>query len=227
MSASPRSARCASLSIAAILLLGACAGMRPPDWQLNAKTALDRAVQAHLVGDARVEAAEIDYARREIARTGRADLAARVELTYCAARLTALAFEPCARFEPLRDDAPAAERAYADYLAGRVQAADVGLLPSAHQAIAGAAAPSGAQLESIEDPLARLVAAAVILRSARADPAIVTVAVETASSQGWRRPLLAWLKVQLALAEKAGGAEVERLRRRIASVQGELPGGSQ
>ena len=210
-----------------MLLLGACAGTQPPDWQFNAKTALDRAVQAHLIGDARVDAAEIDYARREIARTGRADLAARVELTYCAARVAGLAFEPCERFEPLRDDAPAAERAYADYLAGRIQATDIALLPPAHRAIAAASSPSGGELERIEDPLARLIAAAVALQTARADPATITVAVETASAQGWRRPLLAWLKVQLALAEKAGAsAEADRLRRRIAIVQGELPAAS-
>ena len=214
--------RSASLSIAALLLLCACAGPRAPDWQFNAKTALDRAVQAHLNGDARVDAAEIENARREIARTGRIDLAARVELTYCAARVAGLAFEPCARFERLRNDAPAPERAYADYLEGRVQATDIGLLPPAHRAIAAAATPTAAQLESIEDPLARLVAAAVILRSARADPSVTAIAADTASAQGWRRPLLAWLKVQLALAEKAAArAEAERLRRRIAIVEGE------
>jgi hypothetical protein len=215
------------VSIAAMLVLASCAGTRPPDWQFNAKTALDRAVQAHLVGDARVDAAEIDYARREIARTGRADLAARVELTYCAARLAGLALDPCTRFERLREDAPAAERAYADYLQGKVQATDIALLPPAHRAIAAATAPSGAQLDSIEDPLARLVAASVVFRSGRANPDVIASAVETSSAQGWRRPLLAWLKVQLALAEKAGAAaEADRLRRRIAIVQGEPPAGS-
>jgi hypothetical protein len=40
--------------------------------------------------------------------------------------------------------------------------------------------------------------------------------VDNASAQGWRRPLLAWLKVQQARAQ-AGGAmdEVARLQRRI------------
>jgi hypothetical protein len=50
---------------------------------------------------------------------------------------------------------------------------------------------------------------------------VLQIAVDTASSQGWRRPLLAWLNVQLLLAERAGAvAEAERLRRRIALVQG-------
>ena len=208
------------LLVATLVLLGACAGTPPPDWQLNAKTALDRALAAHLSGDVRADAAEIAYARREIARTGRIDLLARAELAYCAAQVASLAFAPCAPFEALRNDAPAAEIAYADYLQAQVQAQDVGLLPSAHRAVA--AAPTSAQLAGIEEPLARLIAAAVVLRSGRADPAVIAIAVDTASAQGWRRPLLAWLKAQLALAEKSGAdAEVDRLRRRIAIVEGD------
>ena len=217
-----RIARLSSAWTAAAIFLGACAGTPAPDWQLNAKLALDRALAAHLRGNPRAEAAELDAARSEIARTGRVDLAARVELAYCAARVAALAFEPCTAFEPLRSDAPAPERAYADYLEGRLQAADIALLPPAHRAVAAMASPSSAQLETIEDPLARLAAAAVILRSGRANPPVIEVAVNTASAQGWRRPLLAWLKAQLALVEKAGAStEAERLRRRIAIVQGE------
>jgi hypothetical protein len=42
------------------------------------------------------------------------------------------------------------------------------------------------------------------------------VAINTASAQGWRRAVLAWLNVQLQRAEQAGDtAEAERLRRRI------------
>lgn len=217
-------ARLSSAWAAAAILLGACAGTAPPDWQLNAKLALDRALAAHLRADTRADAAELDAARNEIARTGRVDLLARAELAYCAARVASLAFEPCAAFETLRSDAPAPERAYADYLEGRVQAADIALLPPAQRAVAATASPTAAQLEAIEDPLARLVAAAVILRSGRANPPVIEVAVNTASAEGWRRPLLAWLKAQLALVEKAGAtAEADRLRRRIAIVQGEHP----
>ena len=50
---------------------------------------------------------------------------------------------------------------------------------------------------------------------------MIAVAVDPAASQGWRRPLLAWLGVQLRLAEQAGAIdETQRLRRRIALVQG-------
>jgi len=49
---------------------------------------------------------------------------------------------------------------------------------------------------------------------------VITLAVDTASAQGWRRPLLAWLGVQAMRAEKSGDTvEAQRLHRRIDLVQ--------
>jgi len=206
------------------VLLAACSSAPPaPEWQSNAKAALDRAVAAHLGGDTRVANAEFDLARRELARTGRSDLVAMAELTRCAVRVASLDVGPCEGFEKLRPDATPAERAYADYLLNRAQPGDVALLPEHHRPFAagglgGDAATSA--LRAIDDPLARLVATGVLFQDGRASPAAIALAVDTASAQGWRRPLLAWLGVQLALAEKAGdNAGAERLRRRIALVE--------
>ena len=208
-----------------LALLGACASHPPPpDWQLNAKTASERSLTAYLSGDARVEAQELQRARSEIARTGRADLLARIELAHCAAQVASLVFQPCAAFEAVRADVPAAERAYADYLGVRLRPQDIGLLPEAQRSVA-AGAPGDvanvAALGAIADPLSRLVAAGVLFEANRADPRVIAIAIDTASSQGWRRPLLAWLGVQLRRVEQAGAIdESQRLRRRIEIVQG-------
>jgi hypothetical protein len=208
-------------SIAALaigLLLAACASRPPPpDWQMNARQAVDNAVAAYLEGNTRVESAEFARARGEIARTGRIDLLARAELMRCAAGVASLVFEPCAGFDKLRADAAPAERAYADYLAGQLQPQDIALLPPPQRAAAGG---STAALAAIDDPLSRLIAIGVLFKTGRAGPEALQLAVDTASAQGWRRPLLAWLNVQLMRAEKAGaGAEAQRLRRRIQVVQ--------
>ena len=199
--------------------LSACAsGPKPAEWQLNAKSATERAVAAYLEGNSRVEAAEMATARKEISSTGRVDLMARAELLSCASRVASLVFEPCAGFEKLRLDAPPAERAYADYLAGKLQAQDINLLPK-NQQISAQAAIMRAQpsIESIADPLAKLVAAGTALQAGNASPALVQAAVDAASSQGWRRPLLAWLGVQLKLLEASGNRlEADRIQRRIA-----------
>lgn len=201
------------------VLLNACGNTPPvPDWQMNAHGALDRFTEAYLTGNARVEAAEFTRARSAISSTGRADLLARAELVRCAARVASLVVEPCAGFEALRADAAAPERAYADYLAVRLVPADAALLPVAHRAV-GAGASGAAAVQAITDPLARLVAAGVVFQRGQADPQLLTLAVDTASAQGWRRPLLAWLGVQAQRAEAAGATdEAARIRRRMALV---------
>jgi len=206
-------------SLGLVLALSACAsGPKPADWQLNAKGAMDRAVAAYLEGNNRVEAAEMTKARSEISSTGRVDLMARAELLACASRVASLVFESCSGFEKLRQDAPPAERAYADYLAGKLQPQDINLLPKDQQ-ISALAQSMKAQvaIDSIADRLAKLVAAGTAFQAGQASLMLVQAAVDAASSQGWRRPLLAWLGVQLKLAEKAGDSvEAARIQRRIA-----------
>lgn len=217
-----RPAMATLLAAALLLMLAACAGgPPPPDWQLNARSALDHAVAAYLRGDSRVAQVEFDRARAEVARTGRADLLARAELLRCAARVASLEFGPCEGFERLRPDTAAPEQAYADYLAGRLPPGQREQLPPAQRAVAAATDDSAAAaLQAIADPVARQVAAGVLLQGGRASPAVITLAVDTASAQGWRRPLLAWLGVQLQRAEQAGdAAAAERLRRRIGWIQ--------
>lgn len=207
---------------ALLLSLAACSSApKPADWQLRAKSAMDRSVAAYLEGNSRVEAVELARARLEISSTGRADLMARAELLHCASHVASLVFEPCAGFEKLRADAPPAEKAYADYLAGKLQPQDAALLPEQQRAALQGTGDSA--IKSMSDPLSQLVAAGVALQSGRASPAVVQLAVDTASAQGWRRPLLAWLGVQLALAEKAGGdaEQAARLRRRIELTLGD------
>jgi hypothetical protein len=203
-------------------LLGACAGKPVPDWQINAKDATERASNAYLAGNTRVAEQEFLYARNEVARTGRIDLLARVELTRCAAQVASLVLDECTAFDKLRQDAPAAEIAYADYLAARIQPQDVALLPAQHRRVAAVSPDNAAAaLQGIEDPLSRLVAAGVLLQGKRASPAVLSEAVKTASAQGWRRPLLAWLGVQAMRAEQAGDSEEsQRLRRKMSLVEG-------
>jgi hypothetical protein len=68
-------------------------------------------------------------------------------------------------------------------------------------------------LQGVADPVTRLVAAA------QRSTGVVQLAVDTASAQGWPRPLLAWLGVQQQAARAAGDtAQVERLQRRIDTV---------
>jgi hypothetical protein len=205
--------------LAAAGLLAACSsGPRAPDWQFEAKGSMDRSVAAYMEGNSRVEMAELERARGQLTRSGRADLLATAELLHCATRVASLVLdEPCTGFEKLRPDATDAQRAYADYLKGQVQPPAIALLPEAQR---GAAAGNAGAVAGIADPLSKLVAAGVLLQTGKADPAVIGQAIEAASAHGWRRPLLAWLGVELRRAEQGGNtAEADRLRRRIALTQ--------
>jgi hypothetical protein len=182
----------------AFLLLWSCAGAPPsPEWQANAAGALQSFQQRYLTGD--TQGADDDFARArfELTATGKADVVARAELVRCAVQVASLVFEPCKGFEALRDGAAREELAYADYLQGKITRT------------------------AANEPLARLVAYGVDMRSGRIDPQGIAAAVDIASAQGWRRPLLAWLGVQLKRAQDAGDSETAaRLKRRIELVSG-------
>lgn len=219
-----RGAAAAILCLGLALVLAACSSQPPaPAWQLEAHGASQRALEAYLSGQDRVAALEWQHARQAIARTGQPALMAWLELLHCAAQTASAMPWACPRFDALRADAAAPEAAYATYLAGQALApAQAALLPTAQQPLALVSNDAAAKAQALQlsDPLARLVAAGVLLRRSQASPAVVQAAVDTASHQGWRRPLLAWLGVQRQWAEQGGQPDVAAaLRRRMDLVE--------
>ncbi|HUF20691.1 MAG TPA: hypothetical protein VMP00_08045 [Burkholderiales bacterium] len=205
-------------ALCAAAMLAACAGPRTPDWQSDAHASLERFKRHYLEGDSRRAERDFTHARTRIAATGRLDLAARAELLRCAVAVASLDFQACDGFERLRADAADEDRAYAAFLSGDWQDLDVRELPAQYRPIAGARTADARTdaLRRIEDPLSRLIAAGALFRTAGLPPSGVEAAVDTASTQGYRRPLLAFLNVQAALAEDAAdAAAVETIRRRI------------
>jgi hypothetical protein len=202
-----------------VVLSGCASGPAPQVWESNAQSALQNASTAYLTGNTRVEEQDFARALRELRATGRADLVATAELTRCAARAASLVFDDCPAYVPLAADVGAEQRAYADYLAGRWQGLNAALLPKHHAAVVANPATATA-LSQTKDPLSLLVAAGMLLKHGNlSQPTlddITFTAVQTASSQAWRRPLLAWLGVQIKSAEaKADATQVASLRRRI------------
>ena len=202
--------------LALVVVLAGCGSKpRQPDWLVNADGAQDRFERAYLQGDDRVAAAEFTRFRTEVASTAQPGLVARAELTRCAVQVASLDFSPCTGFDRLRADAPDAERAYADFLAGKVTPEEAKLLPASYRGIAGGQGGAAA-VKGIKDPLERVIASGVLLRMGKADPEVLQVAADAASDQGWRRSVMAWLGAQAMRAEQAGATEeAARLRRRM------------
>lgn len=205
-------------AIIAVLLLAGCASKpTPPSWQPNARDALDGFTDAYLKGATAAANAEFARARRETASTGRADVVAQAELVRCAAQAASLEFEGCPGFAAIAQDATAEQRAYAAYLDGNWQGLNASLLPEQHRAVV-----ASGQFGEVKDPLSRLVAAGALFKAGRITPDGIAQATETASSQGWRRPLLMWLGVSEQRAAAVGDlAALEKIRRRIALASGQ------
>lgn len=240
-----RSAARLATATATLLALAACGTTAPtPRWQATAHASAQRATEAWLVGDARTEAAEYTRAHRALASTARPDLVIQLQLLRCATRTAALTAQggtdtrladhpgahkasthkastqrpeqpdpaPCGSLP----EATPEQHAYARYLAGRSTTADAPLLPPPHRPLAAGSTAPDAALAAISDPLSRLVAAGVLLRRGQATPGVIAQAVATASAQGWRRPLQAWLQLQKTQAQAQGAtAEATRLQRRL------------
>lgn len=203
------------IGLLAAALAGCASKPATPEWKSNAADALKGYSDAYLRGNTSIAETEFARARAAIASTGRPDLVAHAELVRCATRVASLEYDACPGFAALAQDATAAERAYAAYLAGRWDEVDLALLPEQHRALARGR-QGKAMLSTIQDPLSRLVAAGVLMQTGQITPDDVALATETASGQGWRRPLLMWLGVARKRAETAGDkAEAERIQRRI------------
>ena len=214
------------LSLLGLALLAACGGAPPPpDWQLRTASALDEFRDGFLQG--RPVAADRAYARAiaAVADTGEPALADRAALVRCAVASAAAAFDGCPA-PPAVSPRNAEDEAYARFLSGTWDGMARDALPAAYRPVAGAGSVEkrNAAMIAVADPLSRLVAAGVLLRRAEISPEGIGAAIDTASKQGWRRPLLAWLGIAERLANERGDAEAAaRFRARIAFVESARP----
>ena len=198
--------------MAATLLISACTSTPPPpDWQANAFESLENFTSAYLSGNTRVAHDEFNRAKAEIARTGRPDIMARAELLRCAAQVASLDWSPCTGYLSLAKDAALSEQAYAAFISGQWSNLNTAQLPKHDQTLLTElqqqTMPTHSRLSLIHDPFARLIAASLLLKKELLTPVDIALAVDSASGQGWRRPLLAWLGVQLKQAQTQGDAD--------------------
>lgn len=214
-------------------LLSGCASTPPtPDWQSNAHAWLNSFTQAYLSGKQTLSEAALVRAKLEVAQTGRPDVMARLELAHCAVQIASLVRTDCPAYQALAVDAKASETAYAAFLSGDWRGLQAHQLPDQYRvffkaALTMAATPTASAsdlsnttersvLLHIAKPLSRLVAAGVLQARGQLSAADTQVASDTASAQGWRRPLLAWLGLQLLAAQTQGDTQnADVLQRRI------------
>lgn len=215
------------LALACLVLLAACGsgGPPPPDWKTDSADLIARYQKHALLGENTLAERYFRQAVSATGGAGRVSETARLWLVHCATRRAMLIDDACTEYADLARIAPnAADHAYFQFVTLRWEQLDASLLPPQHQALLRA--PSGKRREvlgSIDDPLARLLDASLLVMRKEADSATLALATETASSQGWRQPLLTYLKLQQKQAAAQGNAaELARLDARIRLVEQNL-----
>ena len=215
------------LALACLVLLAACGsgGPPPPDWKTDSADLIERYQKHALLGDNTLAERYFKQAVAATGGAGRVAETARLWLVRCATRRAMLIDDACAEYADLARIAPnAADQAYYQFVTLRWEGLDTSLLPRQHQDLLRASASKRREmLGKIDDPLARLLDASLLVMRQEADDATLALAAETASSQGWRQPLLTYLKLQQKqAAAQDNAAELARLDRRIQLVEQSL-----
>ena len=215
------------VALAGMVLLTACGsgGPPPPDWKTDSADLIARYQKHALLGENTLAERYFQQAVGATGGAGRMTETARLWLVRCATRRAMLIDDACTDYADLAAVAPdAADQAYYRFLTLQWEGLDAALLPAQHRDLLRATAGTRHAVPGrVSDPLARLLEASLLVMRQEANAATLDVATETASSQGWRQPLLTYLKLQHEQAIAQGNAAAQaRLARRIQLVEQSL-----
>jgi hypothetical protein len=189
------------LPVLFILFICACGSpMTVPEWKDKAGRHMEDYTNHFLKGRELSTEPHFVKATREIAAGNDLRLLAIAYLTKYALHTASLEqfddgeFLKIARLEP-----DAADMAYCLFLKGEFTAVDAAALPARYAGLLKAALRRDARLaaheiSAIADPLSRLIAAGVWASHMPCDEYILQTAIDTASANGWQRPLWAYLE---------------------------------
>lgn len=211
------------LLLISALLVCSCASTTPvPAWKDNAYRYLDEYKTSFLTGKEESTEPHFIKARREIAAGNNLNLLTIVYLTQYALRTASLENFDSSEFAKLyRLESNAADMAYCHFLKGNFSAVDVNVLPARYAGVWKAAAGrdltmAAREIAVIDDPLSRLVACGVWIRYLSSDETILQIAISTASANGWRRPLWAYLeKLQTYYLESGNMGKANSIKQRL------------
>jgi hypothetical protein len=185
--------------IVLLFLLSACGSGGPPlpDWKSDSADLIERYKKSALLGENTLAERYFQQAIRATGGAGRVSETARLWLVHCATRRASLVDDDCHEYADLaRLETSAEDHAYYQFVTLNWSALDASKLPAHYAALLKTDAPRiNAQIAAIEDPLSRLLATSLTTLRGQADTVTLSLAAETASSQGWRLPLLTYLKL--------------------------------
>lgn len=206
-----------ALLLAGCWLLAACGGTPVPEWKIASRDLIERYSLHALRGESRVAEGYFGQALAATSATGRIADSARLWLVRCALDTALLDFNDCPQYAELAALEPRAEDA-TYYRMLRGEPVEAGAVPKIYADFVRAGTDGAkllAAMSAIQDPRSRLIAAGIVLRRGLSDEALLALAADTASEQGWRRPLLTYLKLIEPSYAARNDARLPALRKRI------------
>lgn len=182
-----------------LVVAAGCASRPAPEWIGASYNHLESFKRHYLRGDEILAEKSFRRALEEIRTSGDIDAMAKAYLIRYAVRTAALeAFDDREYLRLAADRSGLPHAHYYAFLKGSFAEVDVDRLPVQYRPFLKALLngnPGDIEREAIriEDPLSRLIAAGLIVRARQAGEPLLNEAIETASGQGWKKPLLAYL----------------------------------
>jgi len=206
-----------------VLLLAGCGAKPAPVWIAAGHKQLETFKQDFLTGrEPPITEIHFRKAVEEIKKGGDADLLGKAWLTRMALQVAVREeLEEGGYLKTEAAEVVPANRNFYRFLKGDTATVDVSLLPESYRPFwmafrSGDAAKAAVTIAAIEDPMPRLIAAGLAASHRLENDAILQIAVETASLNGWKRALFAWLKrLQSSLEASGDAAKVSAIRSRI------------
>jgi hypothetical protein len=210
------------------LMLGGCGFNQSPQWITNTNRDLENYKSDFLSGeDSRITDKRFRNAIEEIKKSGDIDLLAKAWLTRMAMQGAVLEEMEDSGYKEISDvkKYPDNEQYYL-FLKGNASGVEGKALPKQYKKFIEALKTG--DLPKVEkaitamedDPVSQMIASGVAIRSHIERETILQTAVDTASHNGWKRALLAWLKRLETFYQEAGNsAKATETRQRINLIE--------
>lgn len=208
---------------ACLILLAGCGGKTPPpDWKVDSADLIERYKKHELRGENILAERYFQQAVNAAGSAGQVAETARLWLVRCAVRRASLDDDDCSEYVELAKlETTDEDRAYYQFITLDWNGVEASRLPKHYAALlAGPADKRLAQVAAIDAPLSRLLAASLVVQRGEADDALLALATETASAEGWKRPLLVYLKLaEKRASEREDAATLADIQARIRLVE--------
>jgi len=191
-------------ALLAIATFGCASGPDVPDWKTNSARQLSVFGTSLFKDDLRSANNAFESAKNSIASTGNLELAAKLEIAKCG-YLSASLNPPCnfdnkhAYFKYASEH----DLAYLSFINGDWQSNSLKGLEKKYSNVVDAKGEGAREkaVLSIENPASKLIAASAVYKQQKVSILFLESVIKTSSDNGWKNPLLKWLKIALTHSE--------------------------